>query len=424
MQAGKASRVIVAGAIGNVLEWYDFAIYGYFATSIGRAFFPKEDPVAQVLAAFGIFAVGYLMRPVGGALVGSIGDKLGRRAALTFSVTAMAIPTFLVGVLPGYQVLGMMAPVVLTLLRMIQGLSVGGEYTTSIVFMVEHAPPGRRGLIGAMGCCGAVGGILLGSATGALLTNVLPADVMQDWGWRVPFLLGLLVGLAGFFVRRHLDEGAPPQAAGRSPLTETVRQHGWLLVRLAGLSVFNAVGFYLMFVYVVSWLQLADGVAPAHALEINSLSMLVLLPCMVGLGALSDRLGRKPLLLTATAFAFLSAVPLFWLMHHDQRLFIQLGQLGFVLSIGMFLGTQPTLMVEAVPAAIRCTAIALGYNVTLGVVGGLSPLVATWLVERTHDQLAPAYMIMVAAAVSFLSILSFRERSGAPLDAVGSPASA
>ena len=169
MRADKTRTVIVAGAIGNVLEWYDFAIYGYFAASIGRTFFPREEPLAQVLSAFGIFAVGFLMRPVGGALVGYIGDKLGRRAALTFSVTAMAIPTFLVGILPGYPVLGVFAPVALTLLRMIQGLSVGGEYTTSIVFMVENAPPGRRGLIGAMGCCGAVAGILLGSATGAVL---------------------------------------------------------------------------------------------------------------------------------------------------------------------------------------------------------------------------------------------------------------
>jgi MHS family proline/betaine transporter-like MFS transporter len=418
MQTDKTRTVIVAGAIGNVLEWYDFAIYGYFATAIGRTFFPKEDPVAQVLSAFGIFAVGYLMRPVGGALVGYIGDKLGRRAALTFSVTAMAIPTFLVGILPGYQVLGMAAPFLLTVLRMIQGLSVGGEYTTSIVFMVEHAPPNRRGLIGAMGCCGAVGGILLGSATGALLSSILPAENMQAWGWRIPFVLGLVVGLAGFFLRRHLAEGAIPQAAGHSPLKETVRNHGWLLVRLAGLSAFNAVGFYLLFVYIVSWLQLADGIAPAHALEINSLSMLVLLPCMIAMGALSDRLGRKPMLLAATAIAFASAVPLFMLLHNDQRLYVQLGQLGFVLSIGMFLGTQPTLMVEEVPAAVRCTAIALGYNVTLGIVGGLSPLVATWLVARTADQLAPAFMIMIAAAVSFLAVLSFREGSRSPLAGV------
>lgn len=424
MLAGNSPRVIAAGAIGNVLEWYDFAVYGYFATAIGHAFFPKEDPVAQVLSAFGIFAVGFLMRPVGGALVGHIGDKYGRRTALTFSVAAMAIPTFLVGVLPGYQVLGMLAPIALTFLRMVQGLSVGGEYTTSIVFMVERAAPGRRGFIGALGCCGAVGGILLGSATGALLTTLLPADVMSSWGWRIPFLLGLLVGLAGFFLRRHLADSAIKGGEGRSPIRETVQQHSGLLLRLAGLSMFNAVGFYLLFVYIVSWLQLADGIAPAHALEINSVSMMVLLPCMVGMGALSDRLGRKPILLAATVLAFVSAVPLFWMMHQDRHLLVQLGQLGFVLSVGMFLGTQPTLMVEEVPAAIRCTAIALGYNVTLGIVGGLSPLIATWLVSRTGDDLTPAYMIMAAAAISFLAVLAFRERSAAPLEADTASASA
>ncbi|HSH99790.1 MAG TPA: MFS transporter [Reyranella sp.] len=420
MVGGNTRKVIVAGAIGNVLEWYDFAIYGYFAAAIGRTFFPKEDEVAQILSAFGIFAVGFLMRPVGGAVVGHIGDKLGRRAALTFSVVAMAIPTFLVGVLPGYQVLGMMAPIALTILRMIQGLSVGGEYTTSIVFMVEHAPPGRRGLIGAVGCCGAIAGILLGSATGALLSELLPAETMTAWGWRLPFMFGLVVGVAGYFLRRHIDESAVPKAASRSPLRDTVRLHGPLLMRLAGLSTFNAVGFYLLFVYIVSWLQLADGIAPAHALEINSLSMLVLLPWMIAMGALSDKVGRKPVLLAATVIAVVSAVPLFWLMHHDQPAWIQLGQLGFVLSVGMFLGAQPTLMVEEVPVEIRCTAIALGYNVTLGIVGGLSPLVATWLVQRTQDEFVPAYMVMLAAAISFLSILSFRERSREPLEAATS----
>jgi MFS transporter, MHS family, proline/betaine transporter len=225
--------------------------------------------------------------------------------------------------------------------------------------------------------------------------------------------------LAGYFLRRHLAESALPKAAA-SPLRDTVRLHGPLLIRLAGLSTFNAVGFYLLFVYIVSWLQLADGVAPAHALEINSLSMLVLLPWMIAMGALSDKVGRKPVLLAATVIALVSAVPLFWLMQHDQRVWIQLGQLGFVLSVGMFLGAQPTLMVEEVPMAVRCTAIALGYNVTLGIIGGLSPLVATWLVQRTHDEFVPAYMVMLAAAISFLSILSFHERSRAPLEAATS----
>ena len=275
MISGSTRRTIAVGAIGNVLEWYDFAVYGYFAAAIGRTFFPSEDPVAQVLAAFGIFAVGFLMRPVGGALIGHIGDRFGRRAALTFSVAAMAIPTFLVGVLPGYQVLGIAAPILLTLLRMIQGLSVGGEYTTSIVFMVERAPPGRRGLIGAMAGCGAVGGILLGSATGALLASVMPAEGAGG--------LGLAHSVPARSSRRP---GRVPSAASRpgraakvhnkrrSPLLETMRNHGPLLLRLAA-----ALGLQLgrLLPDVRLHRELAadssTAYAPAHALGINTISM-------------------------------------------------------------------------------------------------------------------------------------------------------
>ena len=321
----------------------------------------------------------------------------------------MAIPTFLVGVLPGYQTLGVAAPILLTLLRMIQGLSVGGEYTTSIVFMVEHAEGDRRAMIGAMGCCGAVGGILLGSATGAVLASTMSPAALEDWGWRIPFVIGLLVGLAGFVLRRGIEKEKTAKKVGRSPLLETVRSHGPLLVRLAALSVFNSVGFYLMFVYIVSWLQLADGIAPARALGINTISMAVLIPLMVAMGWLSDRIGRRTVLLAATAFAFVGAWPLFWLMHHPDPTLVLVGQLGFVLAVGTFIGVQPATMVEAVPLHVRCTAIALGYNVTLGVVGGLSPLVATWLVARTGNDYSPAFMIMAAAAVSFFAVLSFKE---------------
>ena len=409
MKQGNTRRVIAAGAIGNVLEWYDFAVYGYFAAAIGRAFFPSEDPVAQVLAAFGIFAVGFLMRPIGGAVIGAIGDRLGRRAALTFSVAAMAIPTFLVGVLPDYQTLGIAAPILLTLLRMVQGLSVGGEYTTSIIFIIEQSPPNRRGLVGALGCCGAIGGILLGSATGALLASVMSEQALESWGWRLPFPLGLLVGIAGVVLRRHVHETPRKAAPSRSPLLDTVRNHGPLLGRLAALSVFNSVGFYLMFVYIVSWLQLADDIAPATALAINSVSMVAMLPVMILMGWLSDRYGRRPLMLGATALGFVGALPFFWLMHHGHPTLILLGQLGFVLSVGAFIGAQPALMVESVPAGIRCTAIALGYNVTLGLLGGFSPLVATWLVDRTANDYSPAFMIMAAAAISFAAILKFDE---------------
>ncbi len=411
MTASPASpaRNIAAGVIGNLLEWYDFAIYGFFAAQIGHTFFPAKDEVTQILSAFGIFAVGYVMRPLGGCVVGYIGDKFGRQVALTFSVTAMAVPTFLVGILPGYQTLGIAAPIILTLLRMVQGLSVGGECTTSWVFLFESAPAGRRGFAGGFAEVGACGGILLGSMTGSLIADAMPADALQQWAWRIPFIFGLLVGLIGFFLRRSLPatEAAPKPA--QSPLLETLRNHRPLLLWLAGLTMFGSVGFYLVFLYVVSWLQFADGISPAHALEINTLSMSVLIPIVLGSGWLSDRFGRKPLLLLAMFGGLFGAFPLLRLMHHPDPTMILAGQLGFTLIVGIFWGTVPAAMVEAAPRNVRCSALSLGFNVTAGIVGGLTPLVATWLVRRTEDDFSPAYMIMGAAAISLVAMVFYRE---------------
>ncbi len=401
--------------IGNVLEWYDFAIYGYFAASIGRNFFPREDSVAQLLAVFGVFALGYLVRPIGGALIGYIGDYYGRCSALTVSVTAMAVPTFLMGLLPGYQTLDLLAPVALVLLRIVQGLSVGGEYTSSMIFLVERAPVGHRGLMGAVTCCGTTLGILLGSAVGATIAAIMTTETLDTWGWRIPLLLGIVVGVAGFILRRHVTEAAPVVRSESSPIVETLRDHWQLVMRLAALSVFNAVSFYMMFVYVVSWLQTADGISPAHALEINTFSMMILLPALLTSGCLSDRFGRKPILMLSTVLALIVALPLFWVMYHSSPALILLGQMGFALIIGLYSGTQAATMVESAPSRIRCTSVALGYNTCLGVVGGLTPLVATWLVGRTADELAPAYLIMGAAAVSFFAAWCIKETYRMPL---------
>jgi MHS family proline/betaine transporter-like MFS transporter len=304
----------------------------------------------------------------------------------------------------------------LTVLRVTQGLSVGGEYTTSIVFMVERAPPGRRGLMAALAGSGATIGILLGSGVGAALGALMPTSTLEDWGWRVAFLMSVFLGGAGFLLRRHIPAQSIEAAEKGSPVLDTFRKHGRLLVWLAGLTAITAVAFYVAFVYIVSWLQFADGIAPAQALGINTLCMAAIVPVLLASGWLSDRIGRKPLLLAASAIGVVGALPFFWLMLHNDPAMIVLGQMGFVLVIGIFVSVQAAAMVEAAPLAVRCTVISLGYNLTLGFLGGCSPLVAAWLVSRTNNDLSPAFLIMAAAGISFVAALFYKETYKARLE--------
>ncbi len=408
------TRIVGASAIGNILEWFDFAIYGYFAITIGKTFFPHQDTVAQLLSTFGVFAIGCLMRPLGSLISGSIGDRYGRRAALNVSMSGMAFATFLVGILPGYETLGILAPILLTALRILQGLAIGGECPTAFIFMIEHAGPKGRGLAGAMTTGGGTAGILAGSAAGALLTAGLPPDVLQDWGWRLPFLLGLPVGALGFWLRRRVSE--PPRSCEvvAAPVREVLKHHLPLLFRLAGIAALGAVTFYIVFLYLVSWLQFVDGIAPVVALTFNTVAMAVALPVYLGAGWLSDHVGRRKLLLIAMAAAIVGAVPLFWLMHHPDPWLVLAGQLGFVLIIGTVFGIEPAFMVEATPTPIRCTAVALAFNLPAGILGGLAPLAADWLIHRTGNDLSPAFLVMAAAAISLAATASFRDRTGMP----------
>ena len=409
MPKSTSLRNIASGAIGNTLEWYDFAIYGDFATSIGRLFCPKEESVAQVLAAFGIFAIGYVMRPLGGVIIGYIGDRVSRRAALNVSIVAMASSTFVIGVLPGYATIGVAAPILLTACRMLQGLSVGGEYTTSLVFMVENAPRNRRGFNGALGCCGAVLGILLGSATGALLAAFMSAEDLETWGWRIPFILGLVIGLAGIVLRRHVDDASKPIDDPDNPLLETLKTQRTVVVQIMALTASNAIPFYLLFVYIVSWLELVNKMPPEKSLVINTVSMVALIPIQLIAGSISDRIGRKPVLIAASVAAIVFSIPLFHGMYQQSMVMIQLSQLCFAIIAGTYLGVMPAFMVELPAPQVRSTTIALGYNLTAGVIGGFTPFAAAWLIHRTRDDISPAYILMAAAAISLAAIVSMKE---------------
>ncbi|WP_119388539.1 MFS transporter [Taklimakanibacter lacteus] len=403
-------RVVTAGIVGNVMEWYDFAIYGFFARTIGHLYFPADDPTTSLLAAYAVFAVGFLMRPIGAILFGHIGDRVGRGPALLWSVVAMAIPTLIMGLLPTYAEIGIWAAVLMLICRMVQGLAVGGEYTSSAVFLAETAHPDRRGAATAWAPIGAVGGILLGSAVGAVVLNLLPLDQVVAWGWRIPFLFGVLVGVAGYILRRRMPFDQPAAAEG-FPLLQAMREHPLEMLQAVCISLVNAVAFYLMFVYIIAWLKLAADIGAKTALWINSINMGILLVTVYFMARLADRIGSKPILAGAAIALTILSWPLMRLMQTGDIALVFLGQFGFALLIGAYGSVNPIAMCEIFPRHVRCSAVSAAYNVAFGLAGGTAPAVATWLIEATGHNSVPAIYIMVCAAISAAAALSIKESS-------------
>jgi MHS family proline/betaine transporter-like MFS transporter len=416
-EARTRRKVIAAGITGNVLEWYDFAVYGFYAPIIGRLFFPSDDPTVSLIASFGAFAAGFLMRPVGGFVFGYIGDKVGRKRALVLSVMLMAIPTGAIGILPDHATIGVAAAFLMVGMRMLQGLSVGGEYTGSIVYLAEHSPDKRRGFFTSWTLFGAVGGILLGSGVSATVSHFLTVDQVADWGWRLPFLGGILVGIVGLIIRRHLPEIPEDNSAykPKNPVIEAITTEWRAMLKVIGFNIVNAVGFYMMFVYIVTWLIKQVKEPRSDALDINTISMAVLLVLVPVFGALSDKIGRKPLLLFGAGGLAIFSYPLIWLMHHPDFEMILLGQLGFSLLMGTFFGAGPATLTEMFPRRIRVSALSVGYNVGLAIFGGTTPLIATWLITRSHDDLSIAWYLIACAVVSFAVVLTLKETAGKPL---------
>jgi MHS family proline/betaine transporter-like MFS transporter len=398
-------RGILAGVVGNMLEWYDFALFGFFAAQIGAHFFPGGSPTASLLAAFGTFAAGFIMRPVGGALFGWIGDRFGRKQALIGSVLAMAFPSFLIGVLPDARTIGLAAPILLVLLRMLQGVAVGGEYMASAVFLVEGAPPGRRGWLGSWGPFGASAGTLLGSAAGAIVNAALPPEAVLAWGWRIPFILGIGVALGGLAIRRHYVERVPQQAESESPLGEAFQSHWRTMAHLVALTAAISVGFYTVFVYSSTWLQQIAHVPASRALELNTVAMGILLVVIPNAGAASDRLGRRPVLIWGAGLLMLLAWPLMSLMLRGTSDTIFAGQVGLAVLVGANGAVLPAAMAELARWRVGCTVLSVGYNIALALLGGTTPIVAAWLVARTGVSLAPAAYLTAAGAVTFVGAL-------------------
>ncbi len=399
------TRIALFGLVGNLLEWYDFAVYGFFAQTIGKQFFPSEDPAVSLIASFGAFAAGFLARPLGGLILGRIGDRISRERALFYSIAGMAIPTVGMAFLPTYAIVGIWAPVAMILLRMIQGLSLGGEFTSSLVFLVEHAPPHRRGFMAIWGSWGASAGTLLGSLMALVMAKYLSPEDLESWGWRLAFLLGGLVAVVGLWVRALVRHHLPHSSV-ESPVKEVFRSYKRPMLKIALLNVGNGVAYYTAFIYAANWHRTAHRLSDTDAFLVNTLSMLVLLAVMP-LGAwLSDRIGRRPVLLGSLGLLVILALPLFGRLLSSDFWDLLWGEMGFAVLLGFSTGAVAAANVELMPFAVRCTGLAFAYNAAIGLLGGTTPMINALLVQVTAWPLAPALWVMVVALVSF-SILLF-----------------
>jgi MHS family proline/betaine transporter-like MFS transporter len=414
----EARRAVAAAVVGNVLEWYDLAVYAYMATVIAKKFFPAGDDVTSLLSTFAAFGLGFVARPLGGMVIGRLGDLKGRKTALLVTIVLMAGGTVAIGLVPTFETIGIVAPTLVVLARLVQGFSAGGEWGGSTAFIVEWAPPGRRGLYGSLQQCSVATGLLLGSGVAALVNTWLSAEAADTWGWRIPFLLGGLLGPVGLYMRKRIAE--TPAFVRSTTAADPPRQPpaapGLLAARAFGFTVFWTVSYYIVLTYMPTFLQKQVGVARSQALWATTSGLLVMVIVTPLMGLLSDRVGRRPLLAAACVASLVLAYPCFKLMLSGVPLStIFLIQVALAFVIAVFSGPGPAAIAEIFPTRVRSTWMSTGYSFAVAIFGGFAPFIATWLIARTGDPLAPSYYLMAAAAITLVVVLRLEETARAPL---------
>ena len=415
LTSAHARRIVISSSIGNALEWYDFLVYGFFASVIGKLFFPADDEWVSLLFAVGSFGVSFITRPVGAIVLGMYADRKGRKAALTLSILLMIVGTLAIAVMPSYAQIGIVAPVTILLARLVQGFAVGGEFGSATAFMVEHSKRGR-GYYASWQFASQGIATILAAGLGALLTATLFPSELESWGWRLPFFFGLLVGPVGFYIRRHLDE--TPEFVAEQKKTTVDPQASfkaqWTNLLLAvGVVAQSTVSVYVLQLYMPTYAvkQLHLPAAQSFGVVVLNGGLQFLLSPLFG--ALSDRIGRIRIMLTTSVLMILLIYPMFALL----RAYPTIGALLALQAVsGIFKaaysGPMPALMSEIFPTRVRSTGLSLGYSLGVTLFGGFAPFIVTWLIHTTGDTLAPSYYVLTAAVVSgiALTIIALRRR--------------
>ena len=407
------ARALGSAMIGNWFELFDFIIYGYFAAQIGQAMFPQADPLTIILSSFATYGVGFVMRPVGGMVLGHFGDLHGRKVALVTTMLLMAGATGLTGLIPPYATIGIAAPALLVVCRLLQGFAAGGEWGGATTFLVEYAPPHRRGLYGALQQLSTSLAIVSAVLTALALNLLLSESQLSDWGWRVPFLLGFLVAPVGLYLRAKVPETPRYRAASddkvRHPLKEALTVHRRAVLTVFGLVVIWTVAGYTFGAFLVSYASEMLGVDRSWALSATLSGALVTIIVIPLAGHFSDRFGRKPFLVASAAGFLICTIPLFYLMATVQAgwTVIATTVCAGVFS-GLFSGVAPTFLCELLPTRVRYSALSVGYNGAVMLFGGFAPFVATLLVQQTGLLIAPAFYVTAAAALTLAVLIPLR----------------
>ena len=413
--AAQSRKAIYAATIGNVMEWYDFGVFGYLAGSLALNFFPKDNPAAGLLNTFLVFGVGLVFRPLGGIVIGRLGDTRGRKPALVLTILLMAIGTVIIGLLPTYATIGVAAPALLLFARLLQGFSTGGEWGGATAFMAEWSEPGRRGFYTSFQQMSVAGGSLLGAGFAALLTSSIGSDAINDWGWRIPFLAGGLFGPIGLWLRREVDE----TPAYREVVTEGATAEASTFGHAAkafGFTVLWTVAFYVFLTYMPTYTRTQLHLSAAQSLWASVASLVALVVLVPVMGALSDRIGRKTLLLCSCALCFIIPIPAFYVLTQGYGFgVVVLIQIGFAVAISLFSGPGPAAIAEIFPTRGRSTWMSSSYALAVAIFGGFAPFISQWMIDATGSRMAPTAYVMAAAAISFLTILTLRETAHDPL---------
>lgn len=417
------TRQVTAAVIGNALEWYDFIVYGFLSSIIARLFFPSDNEYTSLLMALATFGVGFFMRPVGGVLLGLYADRKGRKAAMQLIILLMTIAIALIAFAPTYAAIGIAAPVLIVFARMLQGFATGGEYASATAFLVESAPANRRGLYGAWQLFGQCLAVFAGAGMGALVTHLLSPEALDSWGWRVPFVLGLLIGPVGLWMRRHMEETDAfldaRKASADKPmgLLNVMREHRRGVWVTMGSSISGTVTFYVMLVNMPTFAHRQLGLALEKVFMVQMLAVAIMTLVIPLAGLLSDRIGRKPVLLAGNLAFFLLVYPMFvWVSGQPsvERLLVM--QIVLCAIIGVCFGPAPTALAEQFPTQVRSTGMALSYNVAVMLFGGFSPFIVTWLSQTTGSAVAPAYYVLFSSVAGLLAICFMREAAPAVLE--------